>query len=64
MSGRHVIHTGLYMPFNGGTNDHLNTSYTLLPTYLKRAANYSTHMASGDGIFCPAEALNYGRCSL
>lgn len=31
------------MPFDSGvTNEHLNTSYTLLPRYLNRAANYST----------------------
>ena len=45
MSGRHVIHTGIYMPFSHGiTNDHLDTKFTLLPQYLKAAANYSAHM--------------------
>ena len=45
LSGRHVIHTQIYMPFDGGvTNEHLNTSYTLLPRYLQRAANYSSHL--------------------
>lgn len=32
------------MPFDSGvTNEHLDASYTLLPRYLQRAANYSTH---------------------
>jgi len=45
MTGRHVIHTGIYMPFNHGiTNDHLDTRFTLLPQYLKKAANYTAHM--------------------
>ena len=45
MSGRHVIHTGIYMPFSHGiTNDHLDSKFTLLPQYLKAAANYSAHM--------------------
>ena len=26
------------------TNEHLNESYTLLPRYLKRAANYTSHL--------------------
>jgi len=44
MSGRHVIHTGIYTPFeSGGTKLHLDTSYTLLPRYLERAANYTSH---------------------
>ena len=44
MSGRHVVHTGIYMPFDSGvTNEHLDASYTLLPRYLQRAANYTTH---------------------
>jgi len=45
MSGRHVVHTGIYMPFDGGvTNEALDARFTLLPRYLKRAANYSTHL--------------------
>lgn len=43
LSGRHVIHTGIYMPFSEAGNLRLNLTYTLLPEYL-RAANYSTHM--------------------
>eukprot|EP01079_Euglenida_sp_SAG-EU17-18_P008555 gene8555-1531_t len=43
MSGRHVIHTGIYMPFAQGTALRLNLSYTLLPQYLQKL-NYSTHM--------------------
>lgn len=45
MSGRHVVHTGIYMPFDGGvTNEALDARFTLLPRYLKRASNYSTHL--------------------
>ena len=45
MSGRHVVHTGIYMPFDKGvTNEALDTRFTLLPRYLKRAANYSSHL--------------------
>lgn len=44
LSARHVIHTGIYMPFDHGvTNEHLNVSYTLLPSYLKRCCGYATH---------------------
>jgi arylsulfatase A-like enzyme len=44
LSGRHVIHTGIYMPFDSGvTNEHLNTSYTLLPRYLSSCCGYDTH---------------------
>eukprot|EP01052_Picozoa_sp_SAG31_P049058 SAG31_NODE_10569_length_1123_cov_1.301758_2_plen_117_part_01 len=42
-SGRHVIHTGIYMPFAQGTALGLHTNYTLLPGYLKKLG-YSTHM--------------------
>jgi arylsulfatase A-like enzyme len=42
MTGRHVIHTGVYDPMNGGSGD-LSLNFTLLPSYLKKA-NYSTHM--------------------
>jgi len=44
MSGRHVIHTGIYMPFSEATPLRLNLSYTLLPGYLKKCCGYSTHM--------------------
>jgi arylsulfatase A-like enzyme len=43
LSGRHVIHTGIYFPFGQGTVDHLRTDVTLLPQYLQRCCNYSTH---------------------
>lgn len=44
LSGRHAIHTGIYMPFDHGvTNEHLDARYTLLPRYLQRSANYTTH---------------------
>eukprot|EP00052_Salpingoeca_macrocollata_P014471 m.113785 g.113785 ORF g.113785 m.113785 type:complete len:504 (-) comp19329_c0_seq3:256-1767(-) len=42
LSGRHVIHTGIYMPFSQGTALRLNLTYSLLPQYLQRL-NYSTH---------------------
>ena len=45
LSGRHVVHTGIYMPFDSGvTNEALDSRFTLLPRYLKAAANYSTHL--------------------
>lgn len=44
LSGRHAIHTGIYMPFDSGvTNERLDPAYTLLPRYLQRAANYQAH---------------------
>ena len=43
LSGRHVIHTGLFMPFGQGTNLRLPLNYTLLPSFLKKVG-YSTHM--------------------
>ena len=43
MSGRHVIHTGIYMPFQQGTALRLHLNYTLLPAYLKQLG-YRTHM--------------------
>ena len=50
MSGRHVIHTGIYMPFSQATPLRLNLSYTLLPGYLKKVGGYETHMVSA----CPS----------
>ena len=44
LSGRHVIHTGIFMPFSQGTNDHLRTDVSLLPQYLQRCCNYSSHL--------------------
>lgn len=44
MSGRHVIHTGIYMPFSQATPLRLNLSYTLLPQYLKSCCSYEPHM--------------------
>ena len=44
MTGRHAIHHGIYLPFDHGVGQsHLQLNFTLLPSYLKRAANYSTH---------------------
>jgi arylsulfatase A-like enzyme len=42
LTGRHVIHTGVFDPMNGGSGD-LSLNFTLVPAYLKRL-NYSTHM--------------------
>ena len=42
LSGRHVIHTGVYTPWPSNTNDHLNLSYSLLPKFLKNCCNYTT----------------------
>jgi arylsulfatase A-like enzyme len=42
LSGRHVIHTGVYTPWLSNTNDHLNLSYTLLPTFLRNCCGYET----------------------
>ena len=53
-SGRHVIHTGIYMPFAQGTALGLHTNYTLLPGYLKKLG-YSTHMV---GKWCVATKQN------
>lgn len=44
MSGRHVIHTGIYMPFSQGGALRLQLNVTLLPQYLKKCCGYSTHM--------------------
>jgi len=41
LSGRHVIHTGIYNPLGG--NGRLNRSFTLIPTYMKMLG-YSAHM--------------------
>lgn len=42
LSGRHVIHTGVYVPWESNTNDHLNLSYSLLPTFLQNCCSYET----------------------
>ena len=44
LSGRHVIHTGIYFPFSQGSPEHLRTDVSLLPQYLQRCCNYSAHM--------------------
>ena len=51
MSGRHVIHTGIYMPFSQGTNLRLHLNYTLLPGYLKKLG-YATHMVGKWCVSC------------
>lgn len=42
MTGRHVIHTGVYDPMNGGSGD-LSLNFTLLPQHLQ-ALGYTCHM--------------------
>jgi arylsulfatase A-like enzyme len=45
MSGRSVIHHGIYTPYGMGVDSSgLNLSYTLLPEHLKRTHGYSTYM--------------------
>ena len=48
MSGRHVIHTGIFMPFEQGTALRLSLNYTLLPQYM-RGLGYQTAMV---GKYC------------
>ncbi|CAE7724977.1 Arsb [Symbiodinium pilosum] len=43
MSGRHVSHTGIYMPLMMGTAARLNISYSTLPQFLEKLG-YDTHM--------------------
>ena len=43
LTGRHVIHTGVYTPFSQGTALRLGLAYELLPAKL-RALGYATHM--------------------
>ena len=43
LSGRHVIHTGVYDPMNGGSKD-LPLQFTLWPAFMKDLG-YSTHAA-------------------
>ena len=42
LSGRHVIHHGIYMPFEQGSAYRLNLSYSLIPSLL-RPLGYATH---------------------
>lgn len=51
MSGRHVIHTGIYMPFEQGTALRLSLNYTLLPQYM-RGLGYQTAMVT---VTCPVD---------
>ena len=43
MSGRHVIHSGVYSPFRQGSALRMNETYKTLPQYLKDYG-YDTHM--------------------
>eukprot|EP01060_Flectonema_neradi_P022840 TRINITY_DN3105_c1_g1_i1.p1 TRINITY_DN3105_c1_g1~~TRINITY_DN3105_c1_g1_i1.p1 ORF type:complete len:494 (+),score=74.41 TRINITY_DN3105_c1_g1_i1:97-1578(+) len=43
LSGRHVIHSGVYSPFKQGSSYRLNETYKILPGYLKDYG-YDTHM--------------------
>ena len=45
MSGRSVIHHGVYTPYGGGDDaSGLNLTYTLLPSHLKQTYGYATYM--------------------
>eukprot|EP00927_Polykrikos_kofoidii_P059943 TRINITY_DN55033_c0_g1_i1.p1 TRINITY_DN55033_c0_g1~~TRINITY_DN55033_c0_g1_i1.p1 ORF type:complete len:603 (-),score=65.20 TRINITY_DN55033_c0_g1_i1:108-1916(-) len=45
MSGRSIIHHGVFTPFGQGSDcEGLNLTYTLLPAHLKDSFNYSTYM--------------------
>jgi arylsulfatase B len=45
LTGRHVIHTGMYAAYTYRTkHGYLNTSFSLLPEYLKSCCGYSTHL--------------------
>lgn len=45
LTGRHIIHTGMYTAPNYRTrNLNLNTSFSILPEYLKICCNYSSHI--------------------
>jgi hypothetical protein len=41
LSGRHVIHSGIYSPFGHGTVGALSKTFTLLPEYFKRAGYFT-----------------------
>ena len=60
MSGRSIIHHGIYTPYgNGNTASGLNLSYTLLPEHLKASYGYATYMV---GKWCaprPARAHHH-----
>lgn len=43
LTGRHVSHTGVYMPFSEGSALVVNTSFALLPSFLTQAANVTSH---------------------
>jgi arylsulfatase A-like enzyme len=42
LSGRHVIHTGVYDPMNGGSGD-LPLQFSLWPQFMKADFGYATH---------------------
>lgn len=45
LSGRSLIHHGVYLPFSSSDDaSGLNLSYTLLPEYLKQRYNYNNYM--------------------
>eukprot|EP00727_Mastigamoeba_balamuthi_P014473 m51a1_g9650 hypothetical protein (582) ;mRNA; f:1183037-1185220 len=45
MTGRSIIHHGVYQPFGfGGTSEGLNLSYTLMPQHLKASYGYRNYM--------------------
>jgi hypothetical protein len=54
LSGRHVIHSGIYNPFGHGTVGALSKSFTLLPEYLKRAGYFTKMVRCCIHDTCPA----------
>jgi arylsulfatase A-like enzyme len=44
MTGRHVIHTGVFTAFGGVSSAYLDTKFSILPQYLKSCCNYSSHV--------------------
>ena len=44
LTGRHVIHTGVYHAFGNDASGDLSLNFTLLPEHLHAAAGMTTHM--------------------
>ena len=50
MTGRSVIHHGIFTPYGSGDDaSGLNLTYTLLPAHLKNEFGYRTYMVSVGG---------------
>ena len=55
LTGRHVIHTGVYDPMNGGSGD-LSLNFTLLPQHLA-TMGYTCHMVGKVRFSCTVSVL-------